>query len=294
MKIFCKRSILFLAFGCLLFLFNSCRKIIPEVETDIQFLGHKGGGNNTYSELYIENTLPSIQYAMKFLDGVEVDLYMSKDGTIYMYHNQDISDYNCATTTKEEYIPLLTDNEIDAIKLCYKDRKDRIYRLKELIDYWNSTPSGFYISLEIKYGYHPYFEEIGGRSAYLLRMATSLASTIDKLNHKNKLFLEVESKALINELKLHETTKDIKCLLINSSPILERIKSAKDNGYDGISADYSEFGMNEQTVKKAHDLGLYVMLWTPYYKSEIVETFNMKPDAIQTDNMDAKRYLNVK
>ena len=73
----------FLTFS--LMLYCSCKK--EKLTTDVKFLGHKGAGGNYFNDVNMENTIPSFAEAVQTLDGVEADVAMSLDGTIWMYHN---------------------------------------------------------------------------------------------------------------------------------------------------------------------------------------------------------------
>lgn len=273
---------------------SGCRKIIPEADTDILFLGHKGAGSNNFNNINMENTLNAVKEGFANLDGVEIDLQMSKDGTIWLNHNFNANDFNCNTNLPEEYIPILTDAEIERISVCHRTKRDRLYRLSEIIDYWNTMPTGFFISLEVKIFYDPIFNQIGGVDAYLTRMAQSMVATLANANHTNNLLIEVNSKSFIDIIKANDKTKNIKCLLIRSGTLERRIQIAMQDGYDGLSLNYEDEELTKETVRAAKNLGLFINLYTPYYKSEIVKAFALEPNAIQTDNMDAKRYLNVK
>jgi glycerophosphoryl diester phosphodiesterase len=271
-----------------------CRKIIPEAETDILFLGHRGGGGNSFNDVNIENTLNSVKQGFTNLDGVEIDLQMSKDGTIWAFHNFNVNDFSCETDLSTKNIPFLTDAEIELIAVCHKTKRDRIYKLSEIIDYWDNHTIGRFISLEVKIFFDPAFNEIGGVNTYFTRMANSLVTTLANVKQINQLFIEVNSKLFIDIVKADQKTKDIKCLLIRSGTLERKIEIALQEGYDGLSLNYDDVELTKETVKSAKNLGLYINLFTPYYKSEVVRAFEMEPNSIQVDNMDAKRYLNVK
>ena len=76
----------------------------PTTETDVRFLGHKGGGDNSFGATYIENTILSVKEGLKTLNGVEVDIQMSLDGTIWMFHNGDLAGSGCNTNYRNSII----------------------------------------------------------------------------------------------------------------------------------------------------------------------------------------------
>ena len=58
------RFLLFILGSVILVLLSDCKKdtVAPvPVLTDVQFLGHKGGGNSTVNPSTVENTIPAIQ-----------------------------------------------------------------------------------------------------------------------------------------------------------------------------------------------------------------------------------------
>ncbi|WP_304063747.1 glycerophosphodiester phosphodiesterase [Pedobacter glucosidilyticus] len=286
-------KIYFLSLLICLLSVSGCRKIIPEVETDILFIGHKGAGSNNFNDVNMENTLNAVKEGFANLDGVELDLQMSKDGTIWVNHNFNVHDFNCLEGLPEQNIPLLTDAEIEEITICHDGKTDRLYKLAEIIDYWNLNPQ-YYLFMEVKVFYDPAFDLIGGLDAYFRRMATVMINTLAVADKTDNLIIEINSKSFIDLIKANEKTKNIKCLLIRSGTLERKIQIALQEGYDGLSLNYTDVNLNRASVKAAQNLGLFINLYTPYYKSEIVQAFEMQPNAVQTDNMDAKRYLNVR
>ena len=167
----------------LIFTLTQCQKDTnPDnttvLNSKVKMLGHKGGGNNSYNDLHIENTLPSVQDGLKTLNGVELDVQMSLDGTIWLFHHVDIAESAC-NSNYHHSIPLLTDNQIQGVQICSGTKQSRIYKLKEIIDYWNSDTKGFYISMHVKLDFPSDTlnnSKIGGEAVYLSKLADSLAT----------------------------------------------------------------------------------------------------------------------
>ena len=116
------------------------------------FLGHKGAGSNNYNDVNMEHSIASFIEALQVLDGVEVDMQMSLDGTIWLFHDIDIN-YSLCSPGSPRSIPTMHDNEIAQLKLCSRTKTDRLYKLSKLIQLWNSSayPNGFFISMEINF-----------------------------------------------------------------------------------------------------------------------------------------------
>lgn len=272
-----------------------CSKNKEPRETDVNFLGHKGAGSNNYNDHNIENTLAAVRQGVEMLDGVEIDVQMSRDGTIWLFHDEDnVNDLNCAGNTVSQSIPAMSDAEIEQIELCHETKKDRLYKLSEIIDFYKATPAGFYISLDIKISFPAeIMQAVGGRNAYLLRMADTLASVIGDADPQ-KILVEVDSKAFCDQLKSHPNTAGVKTFFMRYEPFDQKIENAIKLGYDGLSCNFTDETITPEKIRKAQERGLLVQLWTPYYRDEVTRTFNWSPNFIQTDNIRAKTGLNVK
>lgn len=283
-------SLLFLLFN------TQCQKNsepVPDLNTElsVKILGHKGGGNNSFNDLHIENTLPSVQDGLKSLDGVEVDLQMSLDGTIWMFHHTDIGE-SCCDPSYHHAIPLLTDSEILNIKICSGTKQSRIYRLAELIDFWNADSKGFYISMHVKLDFpaNTFASSIiGGEVKYLSKMADGLAKLLTTQNHQDQLFLEVYDSAFCT--KIHSSISNIKVCLLKEVSFQQQIIDALNLGYDGVSCIFTEPTLTASEVKRAQDNGLVVHLWTPDTEKELRSVYDLHPNFIQSNNLSAVSLL---
>ena len=287
----------FIAGLLLVLTITQCKKMTtsgPPTETDVRFLAHKGGGDNSFNTQYVENTLSAVHEGLKTLNGVEVDLQMSRDGTIWMFHNMDIGQSSC-NTTYHHSIVLLNDAEIEKNQICNGNVQDRIYKLEELINLWNNTASGFVISLHIKIDFpadtinNPL---IGGEAAYLSKFSANLAKLFPTLKHQDQLFVEIYDATFCT--KIHTTIPGIKVFLIKSVTFPTLIDDALAAGYDGVSCYLFESTLTVEEVKRARDNGLVVQLWTPDNRDDLLKAFNLKPNFIQTNNLKAISLLNLK
>ena len=87
-----------------------------EVPEDVKFIGHKGSGpiQKNQDDSWYENGRTSVVNALSKTDGTEIDIQMSEDSTLWLFHNHDIR------TCKDTFINFysLSDNEIDSINEC--------------------------------------------------------------------------------------------------------------------------------------------------------------------------------
>jgi glycerophosphoryl diester phosphodiesterase len=281
----------------LLLITSRCKKdtvTTPPTETNVHFLGHKGGGNVDYNSKHVESTMLSIQDGLKTMNGVEVDLQMSLDGTIWMYHDSDLGRSSCKSNY-HRCIILMKDVDIAKAQVCIGGNQDGIYKLDELTNLWKSSASGFFISMEVKLDFPAdtiNSKLIGGEAAYLSRFATSMAKIFPDVKFKNQLMMEVYDAKFCT--KMHATVPDIKICLLKDVTFPQQVNDAIALGYDGVSSIFDDPTLTADQVKIAQDKGLIVQLWTPDTPAELTKAFNYHPTFIQTDNLDAISILNVK
>lgn len=264
---------------------------VTEPELDVKILGHKGGGTSSFNPVHMENTLPSVEDGLQKLDGVEVDVQMGLDGTLWLFHDAEIGNSSCGSSWSGA-IPLLKDSEIQNVLVCDGSKQSRIYKLEEIVNYWNVDAVGFYISLHIKLDFPSETlddSRIGGEAKYLAQMAESLAKVFSTYKHQNQVFLEVYDATFCT--KIHSLIPNIKVCLLKEVTFQQQIRDAVNLGYDGISCIFTEPTITAAEVKRAQDSGLIVQLWTPDTEAELSTVYALNPDFIQTNNLDAITFL---
>ncbi|MEI7828848.1 MAG: glycerophosphodiester phosphodiesterase [Prolixibacteraceae bacterium] len=278
-------------------LFISCQKTTtpasPPTTTTVKFLGHKASGSSSIDPTIIENTLPAVQKGLKTLNGVELDLQMSLDGTIWILH-----DLNLATLTCNSVLPrmiiLSRDAEISKITLCTSKAQDKICKLSEVINYWNQAATPFYISLHMKLDYpvdSMNKPAIGGEAAYLSKFAESLAKILPSVKDPGKIICEVYDATFCK--KIHQLIPGLVVCLIKEVSFPQQINDALVLGYDGVSCMFTEPTLTEAEVTRAQKSGLIVQLWTPDSQQELTASLNLHPNFIETDNLNSISDLNV-
>ena len=283
--------------GIVLLLATSrCQKdavTVPPTETDVHFLGHKGGGNIDYNSKHIESTIPSIQDGLKTMNGVEIDMQLSLDGTIWMYHDTDLGRSSCKSNFHRNLI-VMKDVDIEKLQVCIGNNQDRIYKLDELIALWKNTANGFFISMEVKLDFPADTINsplIKGEAAYLSRFVVSMAKLFPDVKYKNQLMLEVYDAKFCT--MIHAAIPEMKVCLIKDVTFPQQINDAIALGYDGVSCNFNDPTLTAQEVQRARNNGLIVELWTPDTIDELTKALNLHPHFIQTDNLDAISLLNV-
>ena len=143
----CKLSIVI---GVFLSVITSCNK--QESYPDVQIFGHAGMGMDIGLSVYHDNSIESIALALSLptIDGVEVDVRMSADGTLWLYHENLLE----AHTNGSGCIFETTDAEL--AKLRYKSlHKEKLARLDQILPmlgkrqiildlkHWNACTEGY-------------------------------------------------------------------------------------------------------------------------------------------------------
>lgn len=265
-----------------LFLFSCEEQENRNSYTNLKF-GHRGSGTNIYQGCLVENTLPSIAFAFSKLDGCEVDIQMSKDGTIWVYHD-DIIGYYCDTLlTLNQCIPQSSDAFIREVKQCHDSIRTRIFTLQEVFELLSLPEySSKFISLDVK-GYFDsicfpyrnapteYFHEIGEE---LLRLSFLYGV-------EEQLIVETSYLDFLTYIK--ERNKNIKCHLLGYEDFLAVADKAIANNLDGVSFSLYDSSFDKSHVDQAKEMGLKVQVWPIKNKEMLKKAIEFKPFAMQGD-----------
>ncbi|GAC1384903.1 MAG: hypothetical protein NVSMB45_13210 [Ginsengibacter sp.] len=259
------------------------------------FLGHKGAGSNNYNDVNMEHSIASFKEALTYLDGVEIDAQMSLDGTIWMFHDVDINASLCNPKAVHNSILTLHDNQIAALQLCHGTKKDRVYKLSELIDLWNSSANGFYLDIEIKTAIDKAdYVSFGGELKYLNKMAESMDKIFQNLKHSPKLLqIDDYSVNFTTNMRTYKSGKGLTYMLNEDPPFDKNVADAISGKFDGVIHIFTDPAVTGASVLNAHNKGLLVSLFAPYTDAEVLSTYQKLPDFIDTDHTTVKKDLNI-
>lgn len=268
---------LILIIVCLPFLMGcNAKKEIPE---NLQF-GHRGSGAGVYKQQFMENTKPSVEHALTHLDGCEIDIQMSKDGTIWVYHDDDLNHF-CDTTKTSVCIPQSNDSFITEAMQCREGVSDRIYRLEEIFKLFDNPDfSTKYLSLDVKgYFQTSCFEARNASESYFKQMADNFCKLVKKYELADQLIIETAYTNFMDFVK--EQIPEIRCHLIGYDDFDGEIAKAIAKNYEGISFSMFSDDLDEAAIKRAREAGLEVQIW-PINNLEMLQRAKaMKPFAMQ-------------
>ena len=243
----------------------------PEVQNlnngKIGILGHRGMSTNY---IYPGNSAPSIQAAlMTGADGTELDIQMSQDGLLIVYHHKYLDDY----TTSNGAVYQNTSN--DLINSKYSDSKNIYVMTLDSLFRFIDHPEKYWFSFDCKL----YGIETSDSLEYYNRYVSAIDQTIKDHGMEWRIFIES------NDLEFHRIlrSKDIQAYqFITGHGVKKGIKIASELGLYGIGAGSS---VSAGDIRKAHDQGLRVMTWTPRNSFDNIRAVRKNPDYIQTADL---------
>ncbi|MFT4522475.1 MAG: glycerophosphoryl diester phosphodiesterase [Bacteroidia bacterium] len=260
-------SILILIFGCQ----------APEITSKIWVLGHAGAGFPSIINAHPFNSERSIHQAL-FLqgaDGVEVDVQMSSDGHLVLFHDELLQ----TSTDAFGYVSNTTLREL--IRAEYRGELDHnasnpIYTLQELVLVLKKNP-GKILSINI----HPQVEVMNYKQHGLL-LAKALRSSLSKLAESTRIIIESPDLMHLTDIMALDTNNNFE-LYLDADLNQQSIDLSVQQGIDGIVSSVHK--TSENWVRKAHDVGLVTVLYGLKIRSDVVQGLAMNPTMVQTDNI---------
>ena len=118
-----------------------------------------------------ENSVEALEHGMRFVDGVELDLRLSADGELMLWHDELFS----GNSPKKERSPELLQSQ--EIRNMGVDRFDDLLRSSEFITLWQSSSKTVNIELKVP---HP-VAKISDHANHLATMISKIENSLDDL-----------------------------------------------------------------------------------------------------------------
>lgn len=271
-----KIQILLITIGLLFF---GCEKNnINDTNPETKILGHRAYGIKGYNDTIMDNTLPAITKALYIADGVEVDIQMSQEGTIWLYHDTKIYDID----SNIQYIPNLGDDELLSV-LTFNHPFVQFTTLPEVFKYFDDHKINQIISLDVKSFYgETCFENTAELNSYMLLIGEKIIDLAKRYGLENQILIESDIKFLLDYIKMNST---IKTFLLGYSDFTKRLETARQNNYTGVSHFFNDPEITSESIKSAQKTGIQIQLWTPNTENELKTVLSLQPNFIQTDNI---------
>lgn len=257
----------------ILVLFISCKKEVSLSNLNgntIGCFGHAGMGSKS---VYPANTLQSFESCLnRGADGTEMDIQVTKDGVLVIYHNNDLS----SATQCGGIIRDLNWEEINACRF-----KSSISDNFDVISF-----DEFFQTLSNPYKYTFTFdckltEGTGDNNEYYKTFTSAIISTAEKYGIQNNLFIENSDAGFLSLIK--QQNNQLKLFLLGND-FEKDLVTVTQNGFYGISCDNNAISSNQ--IKEAHDNNIRITIYGVETNKENYDAINKQPDFIQTDDLD--------
>jgi glycerophosphoryl diester phosphodiesterase len=247
----------------------------------IEVVGHGGIG---FQSLNIQSPHNSFTSVLKTIeayqaDGVEIDVQLSRDNVLFMYHDrllESMTDcFECVNNSMSAELLLCRFRNDFYVNVFTEEFLTPLDRAMARFASRTHPPKVF---LDLK-TFEPCDEEMD-YADFRLRMADAVHNII--LKHDAIQWVYVESADM--ELLLDLQSRDENYLLIyDSGDIPAAIYRAADNGLYGIVCH--SYNIKKKDVKLAHSLGVKVSLYGVKSRPGHIRAIRKNPDYIQTENL---------
>ncbi|GAB3822506.1 glycerophosphodiester phosphodiesterase [Pontibacter rugosus] len=250
--------------------------------TQVLVIGHAGSGFlspfNPFNPLPA-NSMASIVKAMEEqdADGVEVDVQLTKDGTPVLYHDVYLESSTAATGLIDE-MPAA-----EVVGLKYKGgflydifHDEKIITLEVLLQRFAAYPELPYLHLDLRNhdaGRHLYYAQT------LMAMLRKYDYPLQKL-----VFISPNPDFLV---AFRDVEPQAQLMIDTGDNFEQSLQQAQTYNLQGVCANGRN--VSAAQVQQAKEQGLQVALFGGKSRSRIAKMINMKPDAIQVNNVEAMR-----
>ena len=229
-----------------------------------------------------ENTLPAYQMAVERGFGFECDVYLSKDGRVFTFHDSTLKRTTAGANTKAcGEVPWAEIEKLDVGSWGkWKGSKFAGTRPALLEEVLELTRDGRWLYIDVK-----------SRTADIVPYVKAIFEKQKKANPGNTLFLcgSVECGKAFK--KLMPAYKVLSCLNCNKSwkkdakpePVENIIAVTKEMGADGVDLRFIRNVTTAKYMKAIKDAGLELHVWTIDELDDAVEAFKRGAQTVTTN-----------
>lgn len=237
--------------------------------------GHRGARGK-----HIGNTISAFDYAMNInVDVLEMDLNMTKDENIIIYHDKNIDTELCKNGVQSLPIKWMTLGDIKKYncKKIQNTSTEKIPTLIELLEFIND--SNYPNKDTIKFNIEIKTDIKLDKDSEVVNFAESLINILNKYDIKDRTIIQsFDERALVAVKNIDPT---IQLSLLIEDPNINMIELGKKIDVDIISPEY--LLLNKELVKEIHSNGFKVLPWTVNSTKVLQEMIDMNVDGIISD-----------
>ena len=262
---------------------GACEKIrLDEIDNlvgRIRVIGHGGAGFQSFVNPYPTNSWLSIKNAIEHqnADGVEVDVQISKDGVLVLYHDDKLESLtNCIGCVSDKSYATLTECEYNRNFNNNIFLSEKILSMDALLKRYAAFDPHPYIYLDIKTKF-----VCGPEAPFELdSFAAIILDGIKKYSAWDWVVVESGSFEL---LKLLRAANSQVTLMFDTDELQGNIALMRQEKMNGFVIRNNN--VTKEEIAEAHRNGLEVHLFGVKTRSGTKEAVQKYPDGIQTDNL---------
>jgi len=247
----------------------------------LEIQGHRGARG-----IYPENSISGFEYAMNIgVDVLELDLNMTKDKNIIIYHDKNINTELCkngpSMPVKELSLNEIKNYNCGEIQDSnFKEQhtsSEKIPTFIELIEFINN--SNYPNKNTIKFNVEIKTNNILDTDSEVIEFSSSLIKILNKYNIKERTVIQSFDERVLIAVKNIDPT--IKISLLIEDPKIDIIELGKKINVDIISPYYTL--LNKELVEKIHNNSFKVIPWNINTIKVFQEMIDMNVDGIISD-----------
>ncbi len=248
------------------------------LRSSVIVMGHAGAGFPNYNNRYPTNSEESIKQAllMQQADGVEIDIQLSADSTIVLYHDKRLES-GCNDTgfiSAQSWVQLSKLHRRMSNSII--DESSKLWRLEDLLKFLENHNLDIWLSLNIQNQY-----EVKDQFAYNNRFGRALSNTLKNYSGKLKVMVETSDIPMLKQIRSLSDNNHARLFLT------QRIDTTTLNDLDGIISGVVTHYLDEteETMALAKSKQLEVSVYGIKIRQDIRRALSLNPNYVQTDNI---------
>lgn len=248
----------------------------PFYDVKTKFIVHKAGCKYTY----LENLIPNADSALNNSYGIELDVQISKNKTLWILHEPYI--FNC-NFGEGACFSETSDNKLISISQCMGESKGYT-PLESIFKLMSEKYPRKYISIDVK-AWKPCSIDGANVSKLLNDIADEIIVLTNKYEMAGKVMVECETTTFLKHIKKYSS--GIETYLTTLGDFERGMLISLYDGYTGMSFAYKyDEEITNDHINLLHKKGLKIQLWTINDSVDLQEAYSLNPDFIQTDNVN--------
>ncbi len=246
---------------------------LPFVGT--RYLAHRGGANSAMPD----NSLAAVRFGLQHGDGIECDIMLSKDRTIWLSHDAELR--NCGDL-KFTCFAETSDAQIEQINTCLGTLNAYV-KLETVMQLMRDSFPGKFIDLDCKTWKPCALSSLNVAEAMLIE-AAEICRLSEKYNLKGVVFAESEFTYFLNEFV--DRNCGVGAYLQSSSDWKSSASRALQAKYQGVVFKmYDRIELSRADVELMRRKGLRVQVYNAYTLERMKAMEALRVDFIQADTL---------